>query len=44
MSRWRGVVIEMPYYLPQEEFVKLFSRSCNKHIYSILQIQRNLTF
>lgn len=33
----------IPYSLPQEELVKLFSRSCNMHIYFILQIQIHST-
>lgn len=38
------VVIDIPYTLPQEELVMLFSRNYNKQIYSILQIERNITF
>ena len=33
----------MPYTLPQDELVKLFSRSCNKAISSILRIQQHRT-
>jgi len=34
----------MPYTLPQEELVKLFSQSCLRPISSILQIQQHRTF
>lgn len=36
VSRWRVVMIDMPYSLPQEELFKLFFISCNKHTSSIL--------
>lgn len=44
MSQWYAIMIDMPYTLPQDEFVKLFSRSCNKPISSILWIQKYCTF
>lgn len=44
VSHWRAIIINMPYSLPQKELVKLFFRICNKHISSILQNQRHLTF
>lgn len=34
----------MPYTLPWDELVKLFSRSCNKPISQILRIQQHHTF
>jgi len=36
--------MDIPYTLPQEELVKLFSMSCNKHISLLIEIQINLTF
>lgn len=44
ISRWQAILIDMHYSLPQEELVRLLSRSCNKHISSILQIQHHSTF
>ena len=35
---------DMPYTLPQDELVKLFSRSCNKPISAVLRIQQHRTF
>lgn len=31
---------DLSYSLAQEELIKLFSKSCNKKIFSILQIQQ----
>ena len=44
ISRWRVVLTSMPYTIPQEELVKLFSQSCLRPIASILQIQQHRTF
>jgi len=37
-------VTNFPYTLPQDELIKIFARSCNKHIAQILQIQKHKIF
>ena len=44
VCRCREIFMDIPYTLPQEELVKLFSMSCNKHISLLIEIQINLTF
>lgn len=44
ICRWRAIVTDMPYTLPQDELVKFFSISYNKHISSIPRIQQHCTF
>ena len=39
ISRWRVILISMPYTLPQEELVKIFSQSFLRSIASTLLIQ-----
>jgi len=44
ISRWRVILTSMPYTLPQEEFVNMFSQSCLWPIASTLLIQQHNTF
>lgn len=38
ISRWRMILISMPYTLPQEELMKIFIQSCLRPITSTLLI------
>lgn len=41
---WRAIVIDLTHALPQEELIKMFGKICNKHISSILQMQKHKMF
>lgn len=44
ISRWRVILTSMPYTLPKEELVKLFSQSYLRPIASMLIIQKHKIF
>jgi phosphatidylserine decarboxylase len=44
VGRWRGLINQLTYALPQTELIKLFTRACAKHISPTLQIQTFRTF
>ncbi|KAH9324336.1 hypothetical protein KI387_004514, partial [Taxus chinensis] len=44
VGRWRGLINQLTYALPQTELIKLFTQACAKHISPTLQIQTFRTF
>ncbi|KAH9299908.1 hypothetical protein KI387_044604 [Taxus chinensis] len=44
VTRWRGIINQLSFSLPQSQQIELFTRSCANHISSTLRIQTFHTF
>ncbi|KAH9306962.1 hypothetical protein KI387_011366, partial [Taxus chinensis] len=44
VARWRGIINQLSFSLPQSQQIELFTRSCANHISSTLRIQTFHTF
>ncbi|KAH9293753.1 hypothetical protein KI387_041043, partial [Taxus chinensis] len=44
VARWRSLINQLTFQLPQTELIELFTRACARHISPTLQVQNFHTF